>query len=837
MDCPRSTERTRATGKRCQGLPSESPKRPPEGSQQVGSRQHNSWSRNAVWWASPTTEQHSLSPILQLNKRTKPCHRSVVDGRHQQGLHQTREGKDDASHLRSTKIIGRIENRDRPPSTQQIPPRPALQASDNHGSRSSSIPPRILHQDRHNGRIPSRRVQQASPRMDGFHLERQDLQVSRHGLRESLISMAPITDHGSSNQNIETSRSDTTDLRGRHINNVTNKSQMHKGHEEGIQTPDLTRMEHQLQQERSDPNPIDRISRVHPGYNGQSEDRHPQEETKGNQPRGGTNEPGFIHTPQVSSQSTGIDLIHLQSDTPSPSIHETTFDRAAEGSHEEQRLETHVHLVSPIETGPGGSNQPNTVSTSQNHRPSDRGRDQDRCLPDRHGRCPSETIGENALPHTGIYGNPDEAEPAYKRPRTQGSSRCDKEMGTTASGQDRSPEDGQHSCLVLCDETLRQDPYPTEVGDALDEAMYPQQNHSMPTIHNISTEFLGRQPIEDVREASDRASTSEGNGGSRPGSSTIPEHSIHCEGTNHDEALTRCYSNSTMEVSSVVADAQQRGDRDEAGPSTAYCGKSTCAGCQVWRHGTVELLFQKVLGVDANTRSLILADRTANQLKNAYDLLRSHVQGGSQPHGLIFHPANMAAILDKATRSGQTARPETITAAFRRMLNWLWILFQDQKSLLAKISKEIIKTRTLTPKKKGKPTVDVKKLLECVASYPISSYLDLRNKVILLYRLASGRRPSNAARAMTPMREDVFPNLAIAFTEFRTKNDGSRVGNLNFIPAASVPEIDPVRCFITLFTSKQNFRLLIGSLPVNFFWLFFFRGNNQKKNTGKIGWF
>src|SRR3989338_5864048 len=43
--------------------------------------------------------------------------------------------------------------------------------------------------------------------------------------------------------------------------------------------------------------------------------------------------------------------------------------------------------------------------------------------------------------------------------------------------------------------------------------------------------------------------------------------------------------------------------------------------------------------------------------------------------------------------------------------------------------------------------------------------------------------------------------------------------------------------FFYLFTSKQNFRLLIGSLPVNFFWLFFFRGNNQKKNTGKIGWF
>ena len=228
----------------------------------------------------------------------------------------------------------------------------------------------------------------------------------------------------------------------------------------------------------------------------------------------------------------------------------------------------------------------------------------------------------------------------------------------------------------------------------------------------------------------------------------------------------------------------------------------------------MESLFEQVLQVQPDVRRLILADRTAAQMKGAYALLRENV--AAAPTCLsIFHPASTATILEKRTRAEnlttrgkEPTRPQTVTSSYRRMLNWLWTLFNDQRSLLSKITKEVIKQRTLTPTKKGKPSVDIRTLIQFLSNYETTSFIDLRNKAILLYVLASGRRPSNAVCAMTPLQEDVFEGRGIAFTEFKSKNDGSRIGNVNFVTSASNEKIDPIGCFLSFFRTVEFQELL-----------------------------
>jgi hypothetical protein len=158
-------------------------------------------------------------------------------------------------------------------------------------------------------------------------------------------------------------------------------------------------------------------------------------------------------------------------------------------------------------------------------------------------------------------------------------------------------------------------------------------------------------------------------------------------------------------------------------------------------------------------------------------------------------------MLDAPTQA--TARPDTVTAPFQRTYNWLWALFHDQRLLMTKMTKEIVKSRSSRPPRRAKCSVDIKTLTTFIARVQLTDYMMMRDKAILLYLITSGRRPHNATVASTPLMHHIFPGKAILFQEFRAKNDGARVGNFNFVPAASVPALDPVATFIELFATEE----------------------------------
>ena len=106
--------------------------------------------------------------------------------------------------------------------------------------------------------------------------------------------------------------------------------------------------------------------------------------------------------------------------------------------------------------------------------------------------------------------------------------------------------------------------------------------------------------------------------------------------------------------------------------------------------------------------------------------------------------------------------------------------------------------------------LDLRKLVDFLKANPLGEearWKDLRDRAMVLYTLALGRRPSNATRAVAPEAREMCP-WGIRISEFKFKTDRSRKGHHVFLPVADSQEVCPVAALRRYLNHPQTKRLM-----------------------------
>src|SRR3989338_870724 len=764
---------------------------------------HFEWGHHVIWWSSSTPPENPVHESKVSAGGPDAGHRHLVARRSPERLCREGRSQHDTPHLRGPETLRGVESCHRHEEAQPTPAGPAVQASIHRRCSSPSPTQRLCHQDRPDGRLPSHRVQRGSAEVVRIRVEGSEVPVRSASLREPH---EPVVAHACLEPNHPLSPPPGDQhrrVRGRHADPGRLGCQSEDGHSCNGQSAHRVGVAHQLRQKRPRAPTEDRVPGLHTRPFRMAGDRPPSVEAAPDCSRAQQGVQIPARPPEDLGQSRGPGDFGFESGASSSYLCQAGSHRDSV-SGEQGRILDHHDIVTKGQRGsrnPGGVGE--TSQATPIHPTPDSGGSHG-CVPAGDGSGPDESI-EPASPR-GYRVLVDESRKprAHQRPGTPSGIPRTQEMGPNASEPGGVAQNGQHGSSFVCAQGHREGSGTEEAGEADRAPGATPQHHPGTVLHPVHRECSRRQGIPPglpLDPATDRRCI----GHHGPGGEAMALHLRRVTGDPSDPGIEGGADHPDMEISSVVAAPEERSARDGPHASTTHEHRTSCVCCQIRRHGTLELLFQEVLKVPDSHRALILPDRTARAMRPAYNRVRCHLLQSPQ-HQNVFSPAFTVAVLDAPT--SLSPRPESVTSPFRRMMNWLWDLFTEPKSLSSKIFKEMTKERSTRPPRRAKATVNIKLLIERVAAPPPSSYLALRNKAILLYIVASGRRPHNASVARAPSASNIFGKKAICFTEFRAKNDGSRVGNFNFIPAASCEEIDPVHTFLQLFGCLEYQSLL-----------------------------